>query len=198
MRTKLFTLAGIALAAAFSLYSATQTWVTISLQPGAAASSYLEVAGQQINQSISPIALAALAASLALTIAGQIFRKILGVLVVLLGVGIGAIALSVLRSPEKAAGGRLTEVTGLEGTAQANLVSATEVSLLVTLTLVAAVALSAVGLATVLLSGRWGSAGKKYDQSTSSVLNVEERDGEPDRISDWESLNKGEDPSSPR
>ena len=96
MRSKLWLLAGVAVSGAVALYGATQVWVTLLLADGAAAFDRLEVTGQQLNQSLSPIALAALAAALALTIAGPAFRRVLGVLVALLGAGVAAIASAAL------------------------------------------------------------------------------------------------------
>ena len=192
MRSKLWLLAGIALAGALALYGATQVWVALSLASGAAASERLEVTGQQLNQSLSPIAIAALASALALTIAGPAFRRLLGALVVLLGAGISAIAISVLRDPQSAATGRLAEATGLAGSAQADLVTAVDVSLFAVSTLAAGLALAVLGLLVLLLAGRWRSAGRKYD---TDAARSSSSGGEPDRISDWEAMNDGQDPS---
>lgn len=192
MRSKLWLLAGIALAGALALFGATQVWVTLSLAAGAAASETLEVTGQQLNQSLSPVALAALAAAIALTIAGKAFRRVLGVLVLLLGAGIAAIAINVLSDPSAAVASRLAEVTGLEGSVQAGLVTATTVSPLVFVTLAAGVLLALLGLPVLWLGGRWKSAGRKYD---ADAQRAQARNDEPDRISDWEAQNDGYDPS---
>lgn len=192
MRSKLWLLLGIAVAGAFALFGATQVWVTLKLAAGAAASETLEVTGQQLNQSLSPIALAALAAALALTIAGRVFRRGLGVLVLLLGVGIAAIAVNVMADPNSAVASRLGEVTGLEGSVQAGLVVATTLSSLTYVTLAAGAALVVFGVMVLLLGGRWRAAGRKYDTDALRALEVSD---EPDRISDWEALNDGQDPS---
>lgn len=192
MRSKLWLLSGIALAGALALFGATQVWVTLSLAAGAAASDQLEATGQQLNQSLSPVALAALATAIALTIAGKVFRRVLGVLVLLLGAGVAAIAISVLRDPSAAVASRLAEVTGLEGSVQAGLVTAITVSPLVIVTLVAGVILALLGLPVLLLGGQWKTAGRKYEADSPRAQSA---DGEPDRISDWEAQNDGYDPS---
>lgn len=192
MRSKLWVLAGIALAGSLALIGATQVWITLSLAAGAAASESLSVTGQQLNQSLSPVALAALATAIALTIAGKVFRRILGVLTVLLGVGIIAITINVLRDPGAAVASRLAEVTGLEGSVQAGLVTAIGVSPMVFVTLIAGVLLAIFGLPVLLLGGRWKTAGRKYE-SDAPTKRVES--DEPDRISDWEAQNDGFDPS---
>ena len=192
MNSKLPLLAGIAIAGAVALYSATQAWVSLTLAEGAAAFGQLEVTGQQVNQSLSPVAIAALAAALALTIAGKAFRRVLGVLVLLLGAGLGAIAVTVMRDPAAAATGRLAEVTGLAGSAQAGLVTSTQMSPMVVLALGAGVLLVLLGALVMLFSGRWKTAGRKYEADSGAARPAS---AEPDRISDWESLNAGDDPS---
>ena len=199
--SKLWLLAGIALAGGLALYSATQTWVTLSLSQGAAAFGWLEVTGQQLNQSLSPVAIAALASALALTIAGKAFRRVLGVLVALLGAGIAAIAAVALRDPASVASGRLAEATGLTGSAQLDLVTNSMVSPVIAMTLGAGIALVVLGLLVVVLGGRWKAAGRKYETSGDDREARPSRperpdDAEPDRISDWEAMNEGEDPTA--
>lgn len=195
MRSKLLLLTGVALAGGIALYSATQIWVTVSLVVGAAASDTLGVTGQQVNQSLSPVAIAALAAALALTIAGKVFRRILGVLIMLLGAGISAIAFAVLRAPEDAIAGRLAEATGIEGAAQAGMIAGVSTSFVVTLTVIAGVLLVVLGALVLVFAGRWKAAGRKYDTNAASKPRAND---EPDRISDWEAQNEGFDPSDER
>ncbi len=192
MRSKLWLVCGVAVAGGLALYGATQVWVTLSLAAGAAASGWLEVTGQQVNQSLSPVAIAALAAALALTIAGRVFRRLLGVLVLLLGAGIAAIAVSVVRDPGAAVAGRLAEATGLEGPSQTDLVTSLMVSPLVAVTVAAGAALVLLGLLILFLGGRWRTGGRRYEADSGRARVVAD---EPDRISDWEALNDGDDPT---
>jgi uncharacterized membrane protein (TIGR02234 family) len=199
MRSKLWLLAAIALGGGLALYGATQTWVTLSLTEGAAAFGWLSITGQELNQSLSPIALAALAAALALTIAGAVFRRLLGALVVLLGVGIISIAATVLGDPVSAGLSRLDEATGLTGGAQLDLVTGSESSLFIVWTLASGAILAVCGVLVLVFGGRWKAAGRKYDSSAASAVvgggTPSHVTDEPDRISDWESLNDGVDPS---
>jgi uncharacterized membrane protein (TIGR02234 family) len=196
--SKLWLLAGIAVASGLALYSATQTWVTLSLVQGAAAFGWLEVTGQQVNQSLSPIAIASLAAALALTIAGKAFRRVLGVLVALLGAGITSISVIALRNPSGAAAGRLAEATGIMGPSQLELVTNSMVSSVIAVTLGAGIALVVLGVLVLLLGGRWKAAGRKYEVAADDreVSAPRQIDAEPDRISDWETMSAGGDPSS--
>ena len=195
MRSKLWLLLGVAVAGGLALYAATQIWVTVSLAVGAAAADSLVVTGQQVNQSLSPVAIAALASALVLTIAGKVFRRVLGVLIMLLGAGIAAIAWSVLQAPESSIAGPLAEVSGIAGSAQGGLVTGVSLSFLVTLTLIAGALLVLLGVLVVILSGRWKAAGRKYEAEAAPQ---KRQDQEPDRISDWEAQNSGDDPSIDR
>lgn len=192
MSSKFLLIIGIAIAGGLALYGATQTWVTLLLVSGAAAFDRLDSTGQQLNQSLSPVALAALAAALALTISGKVFRRALGLLVMLLGAGIVAISAAVLRGPESAAIGQLAEATGLTGAVQSTLVTEVITTPFIFLTLCAGAALVLLGLLVLMLGGRWKAAGRKYE-TTPGPTSL--RDDEPDRISDWETMNEGHDPS---
>lgn len=194
MRSKLPLLGAVALSGGLALVAATQPWATIVLVEGAAAAGALQVSGQDLNASLSPVAIAALAAALALTIAGKIFRRVLGILVAALGAGAIAVAVGVLADPVGAAAGRIAEITAISGADQLALVQSSALSVWPLVTAIAGGALIVFGLLVVILSGRWGTAGRKYESRTD--VDVAERAAtEPDRISDWERQSDGEDPS---
>ncbi len=192
--SKLPLLGAVALSGGLALVAATQPWATIVLVEGAAAAGALQVSGQDLNASLSPVAIAALAAALALTIAGKIFRRVLGILVAALGAGAIAVAVGVLADPVGAAAGRIAEITAISGADQLALVQSSALSVWPLVTAIAGGALIVFGLLVVILSGRWGTAGRKYESRTD--VDVAERAAtEPDRISDWERQSDGEDPS---
>lgn len=196
MRSKLWLILGIALAAIGALAAATQPWVVVHLAEGAAVVSRLEVTGQQLNASLSSIAIAALAAALVLSIAGTIFRRVLAVLVVLFGAGIVAISIAVVNDPLASAGGRIAEATGLAGSAQISVVASSETSVFIVVTIVCAAALMLFGVLVLVLGGRWKAAGRKYSARTEGTRSSGEGDGaDPDRFSDWDAQNEGRDPS---
>lgn len=194
MRSKFLLLVGIFVSGGLALFGATQTWVSASLADGSAAFGWIAVTGQQANPSLSPIALATMAAVLALTIAGKGFRVVLGALVLLFGVAIAAIAGTVIAAPARAITGRLSEVTGIAGEGQLDIITGIEASPILVVTLCAGIVLTVLGLCVLLLGRKWLSAGRKY--STEAVPKAAKaNDDTPDRISDWESMNTGEDPS---
>lgn len=194
MRSKLWLILGVAIAAVGALAAATQPWVVIFLTPGSAASEQLQASGQQLNASLSSIALAAVAAALALTIAGAVFRRVLAVLITLFGVGITAIAGSVQADPLAAARGRITEATGLSGDAIAGTVVSIDMSVFIVLTMVCGVVLGVLGLAILAFAGTWKRSGRKYTRTP--VGRDRSPDEAPDRFSDWDAQNDGMDPSA--
>ena len=193
-RSKSILLLGIGLAAVVALAATTQPWVTLTLAEGASAADSLSVTGQQTNPSLSPVAIAVLASALALTIAGPVLRRIMGALVALLGVGISAMAIAPLADPLAAAAGSLAEVTGIAGTAQADLVVAVSQSPFIPLTLGAGIALILLGILVIVFAGRWRSAGRRYQSSADRAS--EGRAGAQDRISEWDEMSQGIDPTS--
>lgn len=194
MRSKPLALAAVALAGILALISATQPWVTLMLVEGAAAAGTLVVSGQDLNPSLSPVSIAVLAAALALTIAGRVFRRVLGVLIVALGAGIVALALGVSADPITAASSKIAEITAISGDAQLDLIASSTISPWPTVTVIAGAVVSLLGVLVVVVSGRWRAAGRKYE-SGSGAERAPRQEAAPDRISDWERLSGGEDPS---
>lgn len=189
-RARLLLIAGLGLIGALALLSATQPWASFKLQLGAAAQDHLAVTGQEFNQSLSPLALAVLAGALALTIAGKVFRRVLGVVLALLGAGVSAVAITVLVDPSAAALARVTKLTGLAGGSAHDAIAGTSLTAWPVVTAVLGVVVALLGIVVLVVSGRWATAGRKYETSAKRV-----ESDEPDRIADWDALSDGDDPS---
>lgn len=195
-RTKLPLLLLLALVSLGVLFGATQPWVSVQLSDNAAAFGELTATGQELNSSLSPVALAGLAATLALSIAGRVFRLVLGGVAALLGVAVAAIAAAVVADPLAAASVRLTGVTGLTGHGQDALVVGSSVSPWPSVVVVLGVLLAITGIGVLVFGAAWKSAGRKYRApeakrdapSASAPASV-------DRIAEWDAMNEGEDPS---
>jgi len=183
----------IAAAGAAALASATQAWVWIGLADGAAAFSELEVTGQKLNPSLSPVAIAALASALVLTIAGTVFRRVLGVLAVLLGAGIGVLAASALADPRGQSRWAVAEATGISGDAQDELVRSVSTTPWPVLAVACGAILAVAGLLVLLLGGRWRASGRKYEAAAPAAGGASA--DEPDRIAEWDALSDGDDPT---
>lgn len=151
--------------------------------------------GQQASAGLSSFGLAALALTVALTIAGPIFRVILGLISVGFGVGILTLSLGVMRSPRTAALDVLAELTGLAGEeASYGTVASIAVSPWPAITATAGVVLGLVGLFVVVTGHRWPRGGRKYDAKAAPAPGAS-APIESDRISDWDQLSDGSDPS---
>lgn len=212
MRTpsKMWVVLGVAVTAGLALFTATQQWLMLSLVQGAATVDALALTGQEMNPTLSPIAVAGLAAALALTIAGRVFRYLLGVLIIGFGAGIVLISVGILRDPLNSASTLLSEITGITGAAQSGLLSASTVSAWPTVTLICGVALALIGVLVLATAHTWKQGGRKYEASTgaanekasaSPVVQASlghDPSREHDRISDWEMMSGGEDPSGDR
>ena len=188
---------GIAAAGLLALLTTMQTWVTVQFAPGVAAVEDLSLTGQGLNSSLTLISLAALAATLVLTIAGRVFRWLIGVLVAALGAGLAALGIGVWISPIEQAAFQIGEVTGISGEAQAELVSESGASVWPLVTAALGVVLAILGVLVVVTSGRWKSAGRKYDTDHAAPASrPESREAtNNDRISEWDALSDGDDPT---
>ena len=98
MRAKLLSLGGIAVAGGVGLMAGAQPWVSFMLD---GTHELVPVTGHEVNPALSPVAIALVAAALALTIAGPVFRRVLGGLVVLLGAGLVALTAGVIAKPAR-------------------------------------------------------------------------------------------------
>lgn len=177
-------LAGVALAGAAFL-AWTQPWFSIVIDEGPV----LTVAGDVAAGAVSALALTTLVLIAALSIAGVVFRVILGVLEAALGVLIvlsGALALA---DPIGASADQITAATGVSGDSSlAALVASVSVTAWPVVATVAGALLAVVGVAVVATAARWPGSGRKY-----SAVRLESTDGST--IDDWDALSRGDDPT---
>ncbi|MFC5338118.1 Trp biosynthesis-associated membrane protein [Leucobacter denitrificans] len=177
------------------LLASVQVWIQVEFLTGVSAVERIEVTGQQASPAITLISLAALAAALVLTIAGPVFRKVIGLLVLVLGAGLAAVGTSIALSPIDGARSQIAESTGISGDSYDLLVASISSSAWPTITAVIGVLLGILGVCVLILSGRWKTAGRKYDSGTDGSKK-KTRTSEPgDRISEWDALSDGDDPT---
>ena len=180
------------LLAALVLLAWTQTWLTVELVAGAPTAS-VPVDGNVAAPALAALALAGLALTAALSIAGLLFRVVLGILDALLGACIAFSAVLVLTGPVAASEPAVTAATGVAGSESiAEVVSATSLTLWPVLTFVAGVLLVLVGLGVALTARRWPSSSRKYSAVRLEPAN---RDEMPDAVDSWDELSRGDDPT---
>lgn len=179
-------LAGLILAG-LSLIAWTQPWVSVTVVNGPS----LDVGGDVAAPALSTLALAALALVGALTVAGPVFRVILGVLEVALGGLIVYSAAAALSNPVLAAGPAITEVTGISGAEPIRaLVSSAAVTVWPALTLVFGILIVVLALIVIGTNRRWPVSGRKYQP-----VRLEKADGESSNVESWDALSGGNDPT---
>jgi hypothetical protein len=179
-------LSSIALSAII-LLSWTQEWFSLALDGGEVVS----VGGDRAAPGLSALALAGLVLVGALSIAGRVFRLILGLLQAFIGVTVVFSAAVALADPIAASATAISELTGVAGTSSVTeLVSQIGQSSWTWLAATAGCALVANGVAVVASSHRWPTSSKKYQSSTASPTA-----GEPSSVDDWDALTKGNDPT---
>lgn len=193
--SKLLALGAIVLAAALALLTSVQRWLDIKFFTGVASAESLSVSGQELSPALTLLALAALASALVLTIAGPIFRRVIGVLVAVLGGGLAAIGLLTVTQPLAGARAAIEAVTGITGDDQFGLVRATVVSAWPTVAGLSGIVLVFAGLWIVIFGGRWFSGGRKYQPAEAGGRASSRGAAGSDRISDWDALSDGDDPT---
>jgi predicted metal-binding membrane protein len=173
-------LAGIALGG-LTLLSWTQEWFAVVLEND----QRLSVPGQSAAPALSALALASLALSAALAIAGRVVRVVLAVIAFAIGVVIVVSAVSALAMPIAASASVISEATGVAGADSiAGLVASVVAQPWPWLAIVAGVLLAVVGALVIVTSRRWPATRRAYDTGGAGSENA------------WDALSDGRDPTS--
>ncbi len=181
------------------------TWFTLALDVNDSAAAFVMVSGETAAGGLAALGLAGLALVGALSIAGPVFRVILGILELSIGVTVALSAVTAVTNPVTASAPAITAATGVSGV--------TSVSQLVTSVSptgwpVIAVALGAatigVGVAILTTGRRWPRATTKYQTArfepvdgspTGSDMTVPEASSSH-RAASWDALSEGADPTA--
>lgn len=177
-------LAGIVLSG-LTLLAWAQPWFGFDLIPSGA----VAAAGDVAAPALTALALAGLALAAALSIAGRVFRAIMGFLQVAIGALVVASAAAALSDPVTRSASAITALTGISG-AESVGASVSEVSITAWpyVGLGCGILLVLLG-ATIVLSGRrWPESSRRYQ-----TVRLQKDDGSP--ISDWDALSDGRDPT---
>jgi len=179
-------LTGIVLSG-LALIAWTQQWVSVTVQNGPT----LVVGGDVAAPALSTLSLAGLALVAALTVAGPVFRVILGVLEASLGALIVYSGVAALSDPVAAAAPSITEVTGISGIESIRaLVTTFSVTAWPVVTVVLGILLVLLAIAVIATSRRWPVSGRKYQ-----TVRVEPVEGESSNVESWDALSGGDDPT---
>ncbi|WP_227497379.1 Trp biosynthesis-associated membrane protein [Planctomonas psychrotolerans] len=193
-------LAGLALGA-LVLLAWSQQWFTLTLVGDVPTE--IGVPGAVAAPALSALALASLALAAALSIAGIVFRVILGALQILLGACVALSAVLAIADPISAGARTVTDTTGVDGQASiAALVTASAATAWPGVTLALGVLLALQGVGILATARRWPAGSRRYAAaSTESPLRfapVDDDSAPRDRFTDWDTLSEGQDPTDSR
>ena len=184
-RLKLVLLLGGLALSGLSVLAWTQSWFLVTLTDGPA----LSVGGDVGAPALATLALTCLVLNAALSIAGPVFRVILGSLEALLGVTVVLSGVLALADPVKAATASISDATGVAGShAVAALVASVSITAWPWVATVAGALLVLLGGVVVGSASRWPGSGRKY-----SAVRIAAEDGSA--VDDWDSLSEGNDPT---
>jgi hypothetical protein len=165
----------------------TQSWITVVIESGAT----LAVGGDIAAPALSTLSLAGLALVAALTVAGPVFRVILGVLETLLGGLIASSGIIALADPVAATAPAVTAATGISGIESIRaLVSSSSVTAWPALTVLLGFLLIGLALVLIVTARRWPVSGRKYE-----AVRVEPIGGDRSSVESWDALSGGNDPT---
>lgn len=191
-RLRLVTILAGLLLSGLTLIAWTQPWVSVTVINGPT----LEVAGDVAAPALSTLSLAGLALVGALTVAGPVFRVILGVLEASLGALIVYSGLTALNDPIAAAAPSITEVTGRSGIESIRtLVSAPSVTAWPIVTIVLGALLVMLAVAVLFTSRRWPASGRKYQAVRLEPADGETSNASSSNVESWDALSGGDDPT---
>ena len=184
-------LAGLVLAGT-TLLSWTQPWFALVVDAPQGGSVEVASDGDVAGGALAALALASLALVGALTIAGPVFRVVLGVLQALLGACVVTSALLAVGDPVGVSGSALTTATGVDGSRSLDdLVTSVATTAWPWVGLVAGVLTALHGAAVALTARRWPAATRKYQ-----AVRLERADPSDDPAATWDSLSGGGDPTA--
>ena len=186
-RLKFSALGAGVLLGALVLLAWTQNWYSVTLTSG----ELVEVAGESAAGGLAALGLSILALVGALSIAGPVFRVILGILAVAIGALVitsGAIAVA---DPVSAVSSAVSDASGVAGSESLRaLVGSIAASIWPAVTIVAGILIVGLGVLVVVSSRVWGGSPRRFQ-----AVRLENAEGEtPADV--WDALSEGRDPTS--
>lgn len=162
-RAKYSTMLLLVVGSGLALLAATQPWFTIRLSDTAEHATTVTVAGSVAAPALTALALAGLALTAALAIAGPVFRIVLALLGILLGVSVLVSAITAVSDAVRASASAITTATGVAGDASIHhLVHTVETAFWPWLAVAAGVLILLASAAVVVFSRLWPGPSRKY------------------------------------
>ena len=177
-----------AVLAIVALIASTQVWFGVTLVDGTT----LDVDGQVAAPALSALALTSLVLLGALSIAGRVFRVILGTLELLIAIGVMFSGITAAGNPVSVSAPAISTATGVAGsTSVAELVDTIDGGVWPWLVVVCGALMFIAGVVILVASRRWPLSSRKYQ-----AVRLEPADAERTSVDDWDSLSGGNDPTT--
>lgn len=202
---------------AYSLFSAfvlsalvligwSQTWFILAVTFQTENSIGLEVSGQIAAPGLSAFGLAGFAVTAALSLSSILIRRILGVIVVLIGIAVVFLSVSAWSDPVVSSASLLTSQSAISDVETLRtFVISSSATAWPGITACAGILLMPVGITTFFTAGKWGTGSRKFDRvtqptvhasNTSTAVNISSNtDSSSMNIDAWDSLSHGTDPT---
>ncbi|MDF8264118.1 Trp biosynthesis-associated membrane protein [Luteipulveratus flavus] len=171
------------LGAVVLLATAGRTWVEGTLHDAVLQDSTVSVDGNDAASGVLAAGLVGAAAAVATATGGRVVRRVGAVATVLAGVLAIVLTVRVLLDPADVVGRQAAQTTGRTGTVPAD----GTVTTWVWVALLGGVLLAAAGALAFVGIRRWAGLSSRYEAPTGR--------GHATRVSDWERLSQGEDPT---
>lgn len=184
-----------------------QTWFVFDVSFAEGQSRPLDISGQQVASALSALGLTGFALTAALSLAGVVLRRVLGVLLFLLGGGIFFATISPWADPISAAAPALTALSAISDVdTLRTFVVTTAATAWPGVTAVIGLLYLPLGILIFFTAGKWGTASRKFERTTKnpSTTATEKavtrpagvmEDVSSQNIDAWDSLSHGEDPT---
>ena len=204
---KIYSLFAAFVLSAAILISWSQTWFFLEVTFPTVNSEGLAVSGQIAAPGLSAFGLAGFAITAALALSSVVIRRILGVLLLGLGIAVVFISVSALTDPVLAAAPQLTSLSAISDIETLRtFVLSSSFTAWPGISVVAGILLVPLGIIIVLTAGKWGTGSRKFDRvdpSSSDSVQAkprqstvgENKDTSSVNIDAWDSLSHGIDPT---
>lgn len=146
----------------------------------------LVVPGSKAAPALAPIGIAQLALAGALSIAGPVARRVLGVLLVVLGAATIALLLPVLGDPAAGTAGAVEAATGVTDSGAVRSLAGTAWP---AVGVAGGVLGALLGVLVLLRARRWSTGGRRFRQPDEAPVRS------TDPVSEWDALTRGGDPT---
>jgi uncharacterized membrane protein (TIGR02234 family) len=206
-RFKSLSLVTAVVLSAMVLIGWSQTWFIFNVSFAEGQSRPLDISGQQVASALSALGLTGFALTAALSLAGILLRRILGVLLFLLGIGIFLSTIAPWSDPISAAAPALTSLSAISDVETLRtFVMSTSTTAWPGVTAVIGLIFLPLGILILLTAGKWGTASRKFERTSKNMTLSTSPQGVPStqgpmedvsaqNIDAWDALSHGDDPT---